>query len=165
MKTIFLFIALALSTVGTAQKIPADKQLYDVNIFRWAKGNEGELTDKIVLINADGSVTFNGEEHFRQLDMNAVTIGFNKFIEGEKIEKLPAYGEDEMTEGYNPEPGEQALHITVVRMQDYLNDKDNYLYPAEYFKLIVIPVSETPTALYKYLSPNVVNPLKDMLED
>lgn len=165
MKTILLVIAMVFSIVSTAQKIPADKQLYNVNIFRWAENSEGELTDKIVLINADGSVTFNGEENFRQLDMNAVTAGFTKFIEGEKIEKLPAYGEDEMTEAHNPEPGEQALHITVVKMQDYLNDKDHFVYPAEYFKLIVIPINETPTALYKYLSPDVVKALEDMLED
>ncbi len=165
MRHILLFLALALTMAGNAQKISADKKLHSVNIFRWAKNAEDSLTDKIVLINHDGSVTYNGGDNYMKLDIAAVTNGFNKYIEGEKIEKIPAYGDDAMMEAHDPETGEQALHITIVRMDDYQRDKDKFTYPSEYFKLIVIPIGESPTELYKYLSPDVAGALERMLKD
>lgn len=165
MKTILLFLSITFTAVCTGQSIPKDKQLHSINIFRWAKNAEDNLTDKIVYIDKNGKVTLNGEESHAKLDMAAVTDGFNKFIAGEKIEKTPAYGDGEIEEAHDPETGEQALHITIVRMEDYQRDKDKFTYPAEYFKLIVLPIGESPKDLYKYLHPDVVEALKKMLED
>jgi len=165
MKAILLFLAVTWTTLCAGQSIPKDKQLYSINIFRWAKNAEDSITDKIVYINKDGKVTLNGEENFTKLDIAAVTDGFNKFIAGEKIEKTPAYGDGEIGEAHDPEIGEQALHITIVRMADHQRDKDKFMYPAEYFKLIVLPIGKSPDSLYKYLKPDVVAALKKMLED
>lgn len=165
MKAILLFLSITFAAICTGQSIPKDKQLHNINIFRWAKNAEDSLTDKIVYIDKDGKVSLNGEETQVKLDMAVVTDGFNKFIAGEKIEKTPAYGDGEIEEAHDPEIGQQALHITIVRMEDYKRDKDKFMYPAEYFKLIVLPIGESPKDFYKYLRPDVVETLRKMLED
>ncbi|WP_294822175.1 hypothetical protein [uncultured Flavobacterium sp.] len=165
MKTITLLFTLLLTALCNGQAIQEDRQLYSINIFRWALTSQDSLTDKIVYIDKNGNVNFNGEENYAKLNMGLVTEGFNRFIEGEKIEKTPAYGDGEIGEAHNPEPGEQALHITVVRMEDHKRDKDKFMYPAEYYKLIVLPIGKTPGGLYKYLSPDVIGVLDKMLRD
>jgi hypothetical protein len=164
MKSLLLFLAITFSGLCFGQSVPKDKQLYSVNIFRWSLDSDGNLTDTIIYIDKDGNITYNGEKSNTKLNMGIVTDGFNKFIEGEKVEKTPAYGDDENQAAHDPEKGEQALHITIVRMEDYLRDKDKFTYPSEYFRLIVLPVGESPNELYKYMSADLVSALGKMLK-
>ena len=164
MKAILLFL-FTFPVICNGQSVPKDKQLYSINIFVWSKIAEDSLTDKIIYIDRDGNVNINGRDNHAKLDMAAVTDGFNKFISDEKIEKTPAYGEDAIEAAYDPETGEQALHISIVRMEDYQRDKDNFTYPAEYFKLMVLPIGEPPTGLFKYFRADIVKALAKMLEE
>lgn len=163
MKNLLLFLAITFSGLCSGQSVPKDEQLYSVNIFRWSLDTDDNLADTIIYIDKDGNITYNGEKNHMKLNMGMVTEGFNKFIEGEKVEKTPAYGDEENQAAHDPEKGEQALHITIVRMEDYLRDKDKFTYPSEYFRLIVLPIGESPKELYKYMSADLVSALEKML--
>ena len=160
-KILFLLSCLImLSSFKPLQQID-DNQLYKVIIFKWVKNEKGEEEKKVVIINQDGNISINNKISDKKINVKSFTKGINKFITKEKLVKEPA-NNDPPRMASIPKNGEQFISITIIKLKDFVNEKD-FANISQYSFRKIKKSSDESISIYKYLPSDDLIFLKKIL--
>jgi hypothetical protein len=148
LKLLFITVAfIGLSNTNYAQK--NQKDFYEVSFFKWVKN--GNQDKKIIFkVDSTGNISTGNKLTGQKLNSKSFNTAIHKFVNLEKLEKITG-SEEPPRMALIPENNKQSIHINIVFLKDYYNEKDLFSKTSYSWQQSGLDKEEDQYLLYKYL--------------
>jgi hypothetical protein len=148
LKLLFITVAfICLSNTNYAQK--NQKDLYEVSFFKLVKN--GAQDEKIIFkVDSIGNVIVGNKFTGQKLNSKSFNLAIHKFVNLEKLDVIPGSAEPPRM-ALVPKNNEQSIHINVIFLKDYYNEKDLFNKTSYSWQKTGLDKEEDDYSLYKYL--------------